>query len=159
MPGALDQLLLGPRVAVTAFPIGSLPDSPSNTGHRNKRHVSQENARTVGSAHITKPSHLSVPRKSRCTAAHSHPGLQVRAQVRRSLGDPDLWLLEMETLAPLYEGVTPVSEAPFFRARRTQLFGGTGTAVNGKWDAKVSASGSPVTSPSPSFADEEAEGQ
>ena len=96
MPGALDQLLLRLLVALMAFPIGRLSDSPSNTGHRNKRRVSQENARTVGSAHITKPSHLSVPRKSRRTAAHSHPGFQVTAQVR-SPGDPVLWLLEMET--------------------------------------------------------------
>lgn len=160
MPRALGQLLLGLLVALMAFPIGSVPDSPSNTGHGNKRRVSQENARTVGSAHVTKPSHLSVSRKSRCTAAHLHPRFQVRAQVCRSLGDPVLWLLEMETLAPLYEGVTPVSPAPFFRARRTQLFHQELELLwTGNGGAKVSASGSPVTSPSPSFADDEAGGQ
>lgn len=89
MPGALDQLLLGLLVALMAFPIGSLPDSPSNTGHRNKRRVSRENARTVGSAHVTKPSHLSVPRKSRRTAAHSHPDFRLELRCR-SLGDPVL---------------------------------------------------------------------
>ena len=101
MPGALDQLLLGLLVALMAFPIGRLPDSPSNTGHQNKRRVSQENARTVGSAHITEPSHLSVPRKSRRTAAHSHPGFQVRAQVQEPWRPCSLALVYGDPTAPL----------------------------------------------------------
>ena len=63
------------------------------------------------------------------------PTPDFRLELRcRSLGDPVLWLLEMETPPPpLYEGVPPVSPAPSFRARSTQLFGGAGTAINRKW--------------------------